>query len=330
MSDRTRSRLGRRSPWLLASSIVAAVALAVTGAAPSLLVAGIAYAVFQAGIGVWVAALSAIVPDRVAPGAVGRASAFAGFGYLLGQTIGGVVAGATVTRPALGLIGVPWIMVVAAGGIAVALRDDAGPPAVARTPLLRGLVPPSSRDFWLAFAGRFLFILSIVLLTVFQLFTLTDYLHLSDVRAGAVIGLATVVFGLLAAVSVIVTGPLSDRIDRRKPFVIGAPILIGIGLVPLLVAPSVTAYLVFFSITGIAFGTYIAVDQALMVAVLPDPGSAARDLGFLSVGQTLPGVVAPIVGGLLATSLGYGAIFVASLVAALLAAAAIVGIRTVR
>jgi MFS family permease len=330
LSDRTRSRLGRRSPWLLASSVVAAVALTGTGVAPSLLAAGIAYAVFQAGIGVWVAALSALIPDRVAPGAVGRASAFAGLGYLLGQTIGGVVAGGTVTHPAAGLIAVPWVMVIAAVVIALALRGGDVPPARAHLDLLRGLIPPRTRDFWLAFAGRFLFILSIVVLTVFQLFTLTDYLHLSDATAGSVIGLATVIFGVLAAVAAIVTGPLSDRIERRKPFVIGAPVLIGIGLIPLLVAPSVTAYLVFFSITGIAFGTYISVDQALMVAVLPDPGSAARDLGFLSVGQTLPGVIAPIVGGLLATSLGYGAIFVASLVAALLAAVAIVGIRSVR
>ncbi len=168
------------------------------------------------------------------------------------------------------------------------------------------------------------------MLSTFQLFTLTDFLKQSTAEAGKIIGLATVIFGALAAIAVVIAGPVSDRIDRRKPFVIGAPLLIAVALIPLLAAPSVTTYIVFFSITGIAFGTYISVDQALMVAVLPNKDTAARDLGFLSVGQTLPGVVAPLVGGVLVGQLGYGAVFIGSLVAAIAAAAVIFGIRTVK
>ena len=333
LSDRTRSRLGKRSPWLLGSALLAALALAGVGLTTNLVLIGVGYALFQAGIGAWVAALSALIPDRVAARAVGKASAFAGFGYLLGQTIGGVVGGAFVTKPAAGLVFVPWTIVVAAILIAVFVRggdNRSEARAEGRPAFLRDLVPPAIRDFWLAFAGRFFFILAIVMLSTFQLFTLTDYLHQSTAKAGAVISFATILFGLLAAVAVIITGPLSDRIGRRKPFVIGAPLLIGVALIPLLIAPSVTTYVAFFSLTGLAFGTYISVDQALMVAVLPRQSSAARDLGFLSIAQTIPGVVAPIVGGLLVESLGYVAIFATSLVIAVLAAIAIVGIRSVR
>ena len=333
LSDRTRSRLGKRSPWLIGSSLLAAIALVGTGLTHSVVVIGICYALFQAGIGTWVASLSALVPDRVPAGAVGRASAFAGFGYLLGQTVGGVIGGAFVTKPSSGLIVVPWTIVIAAILITVFVRgrDNRGEPrAAAGRNFLRQLAPPASRDFWFAFSGRFLFILAIVMLSSFQLFTLTDYLHLSTAKAGDVIGLATVIFGLLAAVAVIIAGPLSDRIGRKKPFVIGAPLLVGIGLIPLLVTPSVTTYVLFFSITGIAFGAYISVDQALMVAVLPNPESAARDLGFLSIGSTLPGVVAPLVGGVLAQTLGYSAIFTTSLVVSIAGAAVIFGIRSVK
>jgi MFS family permease len=168
------------------------------------------------------------------------------------------------------------------------------------------------------------------MLSTFQLFTLTDYLGQTTADAGKTIGFATLLFGGLAIVAVIIAGPLSDRLDRRKPFVIGAPLLIGVALIPLLVAPSVTAYVVFFAITGVAFGTYISVDQALMVAVLPNPDTAARDLGFLSIGQTLPGIVAPLVGGVLVAQLGYSWVFIGSLIAAVGAAAVIFGIRTVK
>ena len=283
LSDHTRSRFGKRSPWLIGAALVATLGLAGTGLTTSLVLIGIFYAIFQAGIGAWVAVLSALIPDRVAAGSIGRASAFAGFGYLLGQTIGGIVGASFVTQPQFGLIVVPWILVVAALLIAVFVRgrDNRTEPKPARAGhFLRDLVPPRFADFWFAFAGRFFFILAIVLLTVFQLFTLTDYLKLSTVDAGGVIGVATLLFGALAAITVIISGPLSDRVGRKKPFIIAAPLLVGLALIPLLIAPNTDTYILFFAITGIAFGTYISVDQALMVAVLPNPATAARDLGF--------------------------------------------------
>ena len=65
LSDRTRSRFGKRSPWLLGSALLAGLALAGIGLTHSLILIGICYALFQAGIGTWVAALSALIPDRV-------------------------------------------------------------------------------------------------------------------------------------------------------------------------------------------------------------------------------------------------------------------------
>lgn len=332
LSDRTRSRFGRRSPWLIASSLTATVALIGTGILPTAPLIIAAYAVFQLSTGTFVSVLGALIPDHVPAHVVGRASAYAGVGFLLGQTIAGVVAGAFITHPYQGLIAVPWTIVAAAVLLAIFIHDTAHP---ALTPpekasFLRDLIPPASTDFWLAFAGRFLFLLGIVTVSLFQLFTLTDYLHLTTAKAGEVISISTAIFGILGFASVIVAGPLSDRIGRRKPFVVGAPLLAAAGLAPVILAPSLSTYLIFFAVSGVAFGSYVAVDQALMVAVLPNPDRAARDLGFLTIGQTLPGVVAPLLGGILATTLGYGAIFVASLVIVLLAGISILGIRSVK
>ncbi|WP_431898361.1 MFS transporter [Nonomuraea sp. bgisy101] len=332
LSDRTRSRLGRRSPWLLGSALLSAAALAAAGLTTDLVLIGVCNAVFQLGVGAWTAALSALIPDHVPAGAVGRASSFAGFGFLLGQTAGGIVAGALVTSPVRGLIVVPWIMVVAAVVVALAVpgRDNRDEPRPPGGRIVRDLLPPASRDFWLAFAGRFLFILAILMITVFQLYLLTDYLRLPIEEAGRVVGLATLLVGALSAVSVVVAGVLSDRLGRLKPVVGGAPVLLAAGLVPLLAAPSLATGLVLFAIVGVTLGAYLSVDQALMVAVLPDRETAARDLGVLSIGSTLPGVVAPVVGGALAGAVGYLAVFVAALVLAVAAAAVVLGIRSVR
>ncbi|GAA3529356.1 MFS transporter [Amycolatopsis ultiminotia] len=333
LSDRTRSRWGRRSPWLLGSAGLAALALTAAGLAGNLVLTGFCYAVFQLGIGVWVAALSALIPDHVPAGAVGRASSFSGFGFLLGQTVGGVLAGALVTTPARGLIVVPWVMVVLALVVAFAVpgRDNRGEPRPGgRRCTLRDLLPAGSSAFWLAFAGRFLFILAILMISTFQLYLLTDYLGLPTAEAGHLVGIGTLLVGVLSAGSVIAGGIVSDRSGRVKPVVAGAPVLLAVGLVPLLIAPGVTTDLLFFGVAGLALGAYLAVDQALMVAVLPDTGTAARDLGVLSIGSTLPGVVAPIAGGALAGAVGYLAIFLVALVLTVAAAAVVFGIRSVR
>jgi hypothetical protein len=80
--------------------------------------------VFQLGLGTLVAAVSALIPDHTLASMVGQASGFANFGYMLGQSIGGVVAGPLVTHtPAqlLPLAGL-WLCVLMAwiGRIAVA------------------------------------------------------------------------------------------------------------------------------------------------------------------------------------------------------------------
>jgi MFS family permease len=334
LSDGTRSRLGKRIPWLLVAAAVAITALTFVSTTQSRLPIIIAYGVFQVGVGLWVASLSALLPDKVAPGAMGKASAFGGVGYLIGQTLGAAVGGAFVSQPSIGLIAAPWTMALAAVILAVFLGGPDNRSAVFEKRraglVLKALVPPASADFWWAFVGRFLFILAVALPAVFQLFTLTDLIGLTATEAGKMIGLATVCLGLSAAVGVIVTGPMSDRMGRTKPFVAGAALLVALALVPMILHTAVWSFLLYAAVGGLAFGTYISVDQALMVAVLPNKETAARDLGFLSVAQSAPIIIAPIIGGALVSMSGYGAVFVAGLVAALGSALSVVFIKHVR
>lgn len=333
LSDRTRSRIGRRSPWLLGSAMLATLALVGCGLTSSVFTIGVLFAVFQLGIGIWTAALSALIPDHVAPREVGRASSFAGLGFLAGQTLGGVLAGVLVTQPGRGLTLVPWVMIVGAILIAVCVpaEDNRSRPRPDRSASgARAWIPSASRDYWLAFTGRFLFILAVVMITQFELYLFTDYLGLSKKDAGAAVAVAITVVGVLAAVTTVAGGVLSDLLGRKKIFVGGAPLLLAAGMVPVVAAPSMATVFLFCAAIGLTLGTYLAVDQALMVAVLPDADTAARDLGVLGIGSTLPGVAAPVVGGTLINTVGYTALFIVSLVLAVAAAAVITLIRSVR
>ncbi|KRL22880.1 transporter, major facilitator family protein [Lentilactobacillus kisonensis DSM 19906 = JCM 15041] len=56
-------------------------------------------------------------------------------------------------------------------------------------------------------------------------------------------------------------------------------------------------------------GAYNAVDQALNVAVLPNPETAAKDLGIINMANTLGQVFGPLIAAAVISSMGYRAMF---------------------
>ncbi len=141
---------------------------------------------------------------------------------------------------------------------------------------------------------------------------------------------------LAQSVALVVTAPLSgklsDHIGRRKIFVAGAAAIYAIALVLLATAAGVGGYLVGMAVGGLGFGMYMAVDLALVVDVLPDSGSSAKDLGVLNIAGALPFAIAPAVAPAVLAA-GHGSYAVLYLVAggcALAGAAAIVPVEQVR
>lgn len=333
LSDRTRSRFGKRAPWIVGGGVVGALALAVTGLTSSPVLVVAAWAVYQMALNAMIAAMLAVPPDLLVPSIYGRMSGVAGLGVLLGSVTGGVLTALLITTPQRGLVLVPWVMLAAAVLAAVLLPRrssiaDPRPERGARA-LLRSLTPPRDRQFWLVFAGRFLFILALYMVVLYQFFIASDYIGLDTQAAGDLIGLASVILAVCAGTATAVAGPLSDRVGR-KPFVIGAPLLTALGIVPLTLVPSSWAFLLFFILGGIAYGAYLSVDAALMLDVLPTQDQVAKDLSILNAANTLPAVIAPLVAGTLSATSGYSASFVAVAVACLAGAACILPVNRVR
>jgi MFS family permease len=127
-------------------------------------------------------------------------------------------------------------------------------------------------------------------------------------------------------------GRLSDRSGRRKAFVMVAATIYGAALFVIAAADGFNGYLLGMVISGIGFGTYMAVDLALVVDVLPDASNAAKDLGVLNIAGALPFAVAPASApALLALGNGsYGFLYTVAGACALLGAAAVVPIKGVR
>ncbi|MGJ6968527.1 MFS transporter [Streptosporangium sp. G11] len=333
LSDRTRSRFGQRKPWILGGGLIAAASLSAVGLftyTPAILTL---YALYHLGQSAMHGALFALVPDLVDRARYGRVSGLAGLGLLLGQTLGGFAAASFLTLPAQGLVVLPWITALVA--ILTVSKLPSSRPGVQPS---RPNPPPSigaafklpkDADFWRAFAGRFLFLLAFYLILSYHLYVLTDYFHVAAEHTGRVFASLTLVFAVGAAVCVALSGSWSDRMGRRKPLVVGSSVLLAAAVLPPALSDQLPSFYAFFGLAGLAFGTYLAVDQALMADILPERANTARDLAVLNVANSLPHVLAPGIAGLIVTATGYAGIFVAASVAAVLSAIAVQAMKTI-
>ena len=111
-----------------------------------------------------------------------------------------------------------------------------------------------------------------------------------------------------------------------------ASIVFGVALFVIAIASGFSGFLVGMAIGGLGFGLYTAVDLALVADVLPDPATAAKDLGVMNIAGALPSSIAPAIAPVfLAVSNGsYSVLYAVAGVCALVGALAILPVRRVR
>ncbi|WP_158866729.1 MFS transporter [Leifsonia sp. AG29] len=337
VSDRTRSRFGRRAPWMVAGSLIGGLALVGMGAANTVVQIAIAWVIVQIAYNFAQGPLSAILPDRVPSAVRGTFAALSGLGLMLGA-LGGQIAGAafasSIPTGYLVFAGAAVVVIV----LFVVLNPDASNKGEPQAPF--NLVafaktfwvsPRKHPDFFWGFTGRLLLFAGYFMVTGYQLYILQDYIGLGA-KAVALVPLLGILSLAGTLISTLVGGPLSDKLGRRKILAVIAGVILAISLVFPLVMPTVTGMLLFSFISGLGFGAYQSVDTALMSEVLPSKDDFAKDLGVLNIAATLPQTLAPGVAGAIVVAFGnvYTPLFPIGIVIALAGAFAVLPIKSVR
>jgi Na+/melibiose symporter-like transporter len=350
LSDRTRSRWGRRRPhvvWGTAVALLGAAGLAVAGAPWSF---ALAFLVLQAGSYAAQAAYQALLPDLVPRSQRGSASGFLGLMTILGNAgslglaavlLGSSGAGhpAAIRSGAAAFYAVTVVALAAGCAVTVAgvrepsSRDLPPAPGLGLRASLAGWAEPwRTRNYRWVFVARFLVISGLTLFLTFIEYYFAQVVHTTDF-VGATAAVALVAL-LVAVVGAVALGFLSDR-TRRVPLAFAATLVMALAAVLFLVGGGTIPLWGLGATFGLGYGAYYSVDWALAVDSLPSLGAAGRDLGLWSLASTLPGVTAPALGALLIgagaalghTAAGYQAVFVAAGVSFVLGAAAVLGIR---
>ncbi|GAB2883646.1 MFS transporter [Streptomyces mayteni] len=338
LSDATRTRWGRRKPWLLGGIVALLAGLAWVSVSTSVLMLTVAWLFCQLASNAAFAALIASFADNVPEAQRGRASgviALAQNVSILAGTYGAVllVENLPVLFVAPGVIGVACVV-----GYVLVTPDRL--PETPVEPLSPRQVlgtfwtnPVAHRDFGLVWLSRFFVILATFMFTTYRLLYMQDHLGLDENDAVAAVANGVLLYTIALLVGSAFSGWLSDRLRRRKIFVGGSTLVFGAGLVVLALADSVAVFYLAEIVMGLAFGIYSAVDVALVVDVLPDPEKPGKDLGVFNIASSLPQSLAPAL-GLVLLGVGGGDNYPVLLwgagVVAVIGAAVIVPIRGVR
>ena len=336
LSDRTRSRLGRRAPWILYAGLLGALLLVAVRYAPSIAVLVVLWTFTELVINVVSTPLQATVADRVPRERRGRVTSYTSLGAIVGGLLGGVGAGAL-----FGMIGLDFYFVLAllfalAVVLFVVRNRDESSVEMQRQPFrwgefIRGYASAlKARDFRWLWISRALFFFGYSTSTVLSLYMLQSYITpaLSAEQASATAPLISMASLPATLIAVTVSGRWSDRVGRRKPFIIAASLLMAVSMTVPLISPALPGLFTQAILTGLAFGIYLPVDNAMFIDVLPDPERAGRDLGLSIVATNLGQSMAPALAAVMvAITGGYAMVWVA---AAILVAAATLTISPIR
>lgn len=302
ISDRVRTRFGRRRPVLVTGAVVGTAALAVIGLAPNLGVLAVGWVLTVLGWSAAMSSITALQADKLPGNQRGTVAGFTGFAQQGAPVLGVVVAGLLAHHGVLltlvpGLIGLvlllPLVLFAAETDTRSAVFDD---PLSMRTIARKYRYNPRRYpDFSWQWLGKFCFYGGLALATTFQTFFLAHRLELEVVEVAHTVawisltGVTATTFGSIGA------GYLSDRLGRRRVFILVAAIVYACGATTYAFAPNLAVFMVAACLCNFGIGAFAAVDQAITLDLLPDLREAGRFMAIAGLAHTVSRSTAPLI-----------------------------------
>lgn len=343
LSDRTTSRLGRRRPWILLGAILIAAGAPIILAAHNTAVLTIGWILTTVGYSSVTVAVTSLIPDQFEPLKRGPASAIVGISLPVGALVGLFIAQAVSPNLAAMILLPAAVAVVGAVVFVVVLNDRAIskaelPPFGVRAFFSTFWVNPARHpSFALAWFSRLCIFLGIAAVNAYQAFYLIIALHFKVTEVAGAIFLSTLALTISSLVLAPIAGKISDRIGRRKPFVIAAAVIFTVGLFIVANAHDFGTFIIAMAVMGVGQGVYLAVDVALITQILPDPENPGQAVGVMNLANNLPGSIIPAIapavlaiGASAAAPQNFTSLFLFGAIAGIVGALLIIPIRGVK
>ena len=304
-SDRTRSRFGRRSPFIYLGAAIGLTGLVVIGLAPSLLTVGAGWVLGMTGWSIAGAAIQTIQADKLPEAQRGKVSALTGLMTQIAPVLGIGVAYAVSSNTFL-----IFVVPGAIGAVLLALfpliKPEGSSKALAPSTqvTVRSVVASYGfnirkyPDFAWNWLGRFIFFIGLYFNTTFGTFFYAQRLDLPVREVAGVVATVGMVGVLAAAAGALLGGFLSDKLQRRRLFVMIAAVLFVVGAVVEATAWSLPQIVAGAVLMQLSIAVFATVDQAIVFAIIPERDQAGRYMAVIQFAQKIPSAVAPLLAGL--------------------------------
>lgn len=342
LSDRTRTRWGRRRPWLVVGIVVGVLGALTIAVAPSIPMVLVGWMVASAGTSSVAAAITPVIAERIPESQRGKVGALAGVSTQLAGVAASLL-GSMLTGNLILMFVLPVaVLAVASITFLLTVRENPTNDVVLKGSRIgeafRELLfdPRKHRDFSLVVLGKLLLQVGMTFFSTYQLYFVLDRLGFTPEEAGQKLALVGGIGILVTTGFAIISGILSDRWKRRKGFIYGAAALAAVGLLMMAFTESLTFYIVGAMFILAGAGMFGSVDLALVGDVLPEKDtSAGRWMSIYNVAGNLPTAIAPVVAPVILmigspTPDNYTALYVFAAIVALGAAITAGMIRSVR
>lgn len=307
-SDRTRSRFGRRAPFIFLGTGIGLAGLVVMGLAPNLLMVGAGWVLGMSGWSISGAAIQNLMADKLPEGQRGRVSALTGLMTQIAPVLGIGVAYAVSSNTFLVFI-VPGVI----GAVLLALFPLIKPEGSSQNITVDTRVTFRSviasygfsvrkyPDFAWNWLGRFVFFMGLYFNTTFGTFFYAQRLGLPVREVAGVVATIGMLGVVAAAAGALLGGFLSDRLKRRRLFVIIAALLFVGGALAEAFAWSLPQLIIGAVLMQTAIAVFATVDQAIIFAILPNRTETARYMAVVAFAQKIPSAVAPLLASVIIT-----------------------------
>lgn len=307
-SDRMRSSFGRRTPFIFLGTGIGLAGLIVMGLAPDLLIVGAGWVLGMTGWSISGAAIQNLMAEKLPEQQRGRVSALTGLMTQIAPVLGIGVAYAVSSSTLLVFV-VPGVI----GAVLLALLPIFKPEgssknlAVISDITARSLVTSYGfnvrkyPDFAWNWLGRFVFFMGLYFNTTFGTFFYAQRLDLPVREVAGIVATIGMLGVVAAAAGALLGGFLSDKLKRRRLFVIIAALLFVGGAVAEAYAWTLPQLILGAVLMQTAIAVFATVDQAIIFAILPNRTETGRYMAVVAFAQKIPSAVAPLIASLVIT-----------------------------
>lgn len=302
VSDRTRSRWGRRRPFAALGIVIGLAGVPVLTFATNIPVLAVGWALTSIGWGTAGNSVGNLVAERVPERQRGKVSGLTNLAGQIAPVVGILLAG-TVAESTLLLFLVP----AAVGAGLILLFIVWVPEADSRRlrfeqPLTgRGLVtslvfnPRLHPDFALVWIGRFMFSFGLSLTVAYGTYFYAQRLGVPVTQVATVMALVSAIGVAAAGAGALGGGWVSDRWGDRRTWTAMSAVVFAAGCAISALSWSLPLLIVGALVSNLGIAAFGSVGQALVLDLLPHRATqAGRFLAIASFSQRLPSAIAPL------------------------------------